>query len=280
MNFKFLKIFLFRVLRVFRGRKADPRAQAVDRIFAEEDGAGENEPRDAAEAVFAEVYAEVYTESLPDGKKVDRLLSRKKSLSEVLQKDEKGGKNMKLIVGLGNPGAKYVGTRHNVGYEILAELARRHGSGSVKTKFQGEILEGNIAGQKVVFLSPITYMNLSGRSVRPCFDFYKIEKTDLLILCDDVNLPLGKIRVRVKGSAGGQKGLADIIRVMGGDDVSRLRVGVDEPPAGRDLADYVLSKFTAKERELMNVAVMTAADAVELWVLSGIDRCMEKYNGR
>ena len=275
MNFKFLRLFLFRIFRAFRGRKVDSRTQAVNQIFSEDGenfGAGENPPRDAAEAVFAEVYAE----SLPDGKKVDRLLSRKKSLSEVLAKDEK---KMKLIVGLGNPGAKYVGTRHNVGYEILAELARRHGSGRVKSKFQGEILEGTVAGVKVVFLSPITYMNLSGRSVRPCFDFYKIEKPDILVLCDDVNLPLGKIRVRAKGSAGGQKGLADIIRVMGGDDVSRLRVGVDEPPAGRDLSDFVLSKFTAKERELMNVAVMTAADAVELWITSGIERCMEKYNG-
>ncbi|MDO4549922.1 MAG: aminoacyl-tRNA hydrolase [Planctomycetia bacterium] len=185
---------------------------------------------------------------------------------------------MKLIVGLGNPGAKYNGTRHNVGYEILSELARRHASGRVKAKFQGEILEGNITGHKVIFLSPITYMNLSGRSVRPCFDFYKILKSDLLILCDDVNLPVGKIRVRPGGSAGGQKGLADIIRQMGGDDIPRLRVGVGAPPAGWDLADFVLSKFSSKDRLLMDVAIMTAADAVETWVTAGIERCMDRYN--
>ena len=266
--------FILKLVSHF-SQKKDVRHQVVDRLFEEEDTRNSEirEPRDASEQVFAEVY----TESLPDERGVDVLLSRKNSVCEIFGEDSRR-KKMKLIVGLGNPGGKYVGTRHNVGYEILAELARRHGSGSVKAKFQGEILEGNLAGVKVVFLSPVTYMNLSGRSVRPCFDFYKVEKTDLLILCDDVHLPLGKIRVRAKGSAGGQKGLADIIRVMGGDDVPRLRVGVDEAPAGRDLADFVLSRFNTKEREIMNVAVMTAADAVELWVTGGMERCMERYN--
>ena len=244
----------------------------MDRIFSDEDSVRE-EPGSPVEAVFSQADAE----RVPDKKGVDKLLSRKTSVQEALLTNPQRGR-MKLIVGLGNPGGKYVGTRHNVGYEILAELGKRHGSGGVKSRFQGEVLEGNIAGTKVIFLSPTTYMNLSGRSVRPCFDFYKVEKVDLLVLCDDVNLPLGKIRVRTKGSAGGQKGLADVIRVMGGDDVPRLRVGVDEPPAGRDLADFVLTRFTSKERELMNVAVMTAADAVEVWVASGAERCMERYN--
>lgn len=264
--------------RLFGGKKS-PEAEARARVFSEESGENaawdvENpsQPRDAAEAVFAQTYAD----SLPDERGVDKLLSRKKAVREVL--DNPRSTKMKLVVGLGNPGGKYVGTRHNVGYEILAELGRRHGTGRAKSKFQAELLEVNIAGAKVVLLSPVTYMNLSGRSVRPCVDFYKIAKEDILVLCDDVNLPVGKIRVRAKGTAGGQKGLADVIRVMGGDDVPRLRVGIGEPPASWAMADYVLSKFTAKEIEEMKISVLNAADAVELWIASGIETCMNKYN--
>ncbi len=265
-------------LRKWFGGKKNPQADVRDRVFSDESGENavwldENaRPRDAAEAVFAETYAE----SLPNERGVDKLLARKKGVREVSGNPRSA--KMKLVVGLGNPGGKYAGTRHNVGYDILTELGRRHGSGSVKSKFQAELLEGNIAGTKVVFLSPVTYMNLSGRSVRPCADFYKIEKEDMLILCDDVNLPLGKIRVRPKGSAGGQKGLADVIRAMSGDDVPRLRVGVGEPPAGWAMADYVLSKFTAKEAVEMKISVLNAADAVEMWIASGMEACMNKYN--
>lgn len=260
-------------------RRKSPEEEALDRVFSEESGEDAvwnaeslSRPRDAAEAVFAEAY----TDSQPDERGVDKLLARKKAVREVLENPR--STKMKLVVGLGNPGAKYVGTRHNIGYEILAELGRRHGTGRVKSKFQAELLEVNVAGTKVVLLSPVTYMNLSGRSVRPCVDFYKIEKEDMLILCDDVNLPVGKIRVRAKGTAGGQKGLADVIRVMGGDDVPRLRVGVGEPPASWAMADYVLSKFTAKETEEIKIAVLNAADAVEMWIASGIETCMNRYN--
>ncbi|MDO4576003.1 MAG: aminoacyl-tRNA hydrolase [Planctomycetia bacterium] len=187
---------------------------------------------------------------------------------------------MKLIVGLGNPGAKYVGTRHNMGYEVLAELGRRYGTGRPKMKFQGEVLEAEIHGERVILLSPTTYMNLSGQSVRPCVDFYKIAVSDVLVICDDVSLPTGKLRIRAKGSSGGQKGLADVIRVMGGADVARLRIGIGEKPAGWDLADYVLSKFSKAEAELISAAVQRAADAAAMWVVQGLSRCMDAYNGQ
>src|ERR671924_550829 len=112
---------------------------------------------------------------------------------------------MKLIVGLGNPGRKYAGTRHNIGFDVLAELARKHGQAPPRAKFQGEVAEAAIEGEKVLLLTPLTYMNLSGSSVQPARDFYKLTNDDILVICDDFNLPLGKLRMRRKGSAGGQK---------------------------------------------------------------------------
>ena len=121
-------------------------------------------------------------------------------------------------------------------------------------------------------------MHLSGQCVRPFVDFYKVEISDVLIICDDVNLPVGKLRIRTQGSAGGQKGLADCIRALATDQLTRLRIGVGDKPASWDLADYVLSKFDKKDRELIDVAVQTAADAVEVWAKEGADRAMTKYN--
>ena len=138
---------------------------------------------------------------------------------------------MKLIVGLGNPGRKYAGTRHNVGFEVLAELGRRAAAGRPRTKFQAELLEAMVGGEKVLLLSPLTYMNRSGSSVQPARDFYQLDNEDLLIICDDINLPLAKLRFRAKGSSGGQKGLEDILRRLGTDQVPRLRLGVGQPPA-------------------------------------------------
>jgi PTH1 family peptidyl-tRNA hydrolase len=186
---------------------------------------------------------------------------------------------MKLIVGLGNPGRKYEGTRHNVGYEVLAELGRRHGSGRAKRKFQAELLEATVAGEKVLLLSPVTYMNRSGSSVQPARDFYQLSSQELLIICDDINLPLAKLRIRAKGSAGGQKGLADILQRLGTEQVPRLRVGIGEPPASWDAADYVLGRFSQKERSEIEVAAMRAADVAEDWVVRGIEECMNQYNG-
>ena len=185
---------------------------------------------------------------------------------------------MKLVVGLGNPERKYHGTRHNIGFEVLAELARRHASGKVKTKFHGEIVEASVAGEKITLLSPLTYMNRSGSSVVEAVRFFKVELPELLVICDDFNLPLAKLRFRPRGSAGGQKGIGDIIQRLGTEEFGRLRIGIGEPPPRWDAADYVLSKFKKEEIPEMEEAVRRAADAVAVWVDQGIDACMNQFN--
>ena len=127
-------------------------------------------------------------------------------------------------------------------------------------------------------MCPITYMNRSGASVLAARDFYKLELSDLLIVCDDFSLPLAKIRVRAKGSSGGQKGLEDVIRRLGSNEFSRLRIGVGSPPEQWDVADYVLSKFTTKEHDEVDTVIKQAADAAACWVREGIDKCMNQYN--
>jgi peptidyl-tRNA hydrolase, PTH1 family len=185
---------------------------------------------------------------------------------------------MKIIVGLGNPGPKYVGTRHNVGFEVLARFARKHLAGPVKNKFQGEIAEADVGNEKVLLLSPLTYMNLSGASVLAARDFYKVDLSDILVICDDFNLPLAKLRMRASGSAGGQKGLDDILRRLGSQAVPRLRLGIGVPPPQWDVANYVLSKFTKDEQPLVEEAYARAVEATGDWVTRGITECMNKYN--
>jgi PTH1 family peptidyl-tRNA hydrolase len=185
---------------------------------------------------------------------------------------------MKLIVGLGNPGRKYVGTRHNVGWEVVAEAARQFGRTPPRAKFEGEVVEADIAGEKVWLLCPHTYMNRSGVSVQSARDFYKLENQDLILVCDDINLPLAKLRFRAKGSSGGQKGLQDVIRCLGTEEFARLRMGIGLPPPQWDAVDYVLSKFTTDERREIDGAISTAAKALEDWVSHGIDFCMNRYN--
>jgi PTH1 family peptidyl-tRNA hydrolase len=185
---------------------------------------------------------------------------------------------MKLVVGLGNPGRKYVGTRHNVGFAVLEELSRRHAAASPRKAYGGEAVEANIGGERALLLAPHTYMNRSGQSVRQAVDFYKIEPADVLVICDDMNLPLGQLRIRIKGSDGGQKGLADTIRHLGTDDVPRLRIGIDRPPENWDGADYVLAKFTKEESEEAAIAVQRAADAVAVWAAEGVDAAMNRFN--
>ena len=185
---------------------------------------------------------------------------------------------MKLIVGLGNPGAQYKDTRHNVGFEVAARLAKQFGSGTPRGRFQGETVEATIAGQKALLLTPLTFMNLSGGSVLAARDFYKIELEGILIVCDDFNLPLAKLRLRAKGTAGGQNGLANILERLGTDDVPRLRIGIGTPPPGRDPAGYVLSRFTKDEQPVMAEALDRAANAAAAWAESGIAEAMNKYN--
>ena len=185
---------------------------------------------------------------------------------------------MKLVVGLGNPGRKYEGTRHNVGYMILAGLARKFGLPPLKDKFRAEVMEAELGGQKALLMTPLTFMNLSGLSVVEAKNFYKIPEQDLLVICDDLNLPLGKLRIRVKGASGGQKGLEDIIRRLGTEDFPRLRVGIGNPPENWDWADFVLSKFTKDEQPTIEESIVRAAEAVEAWAREGIEYCMNNYN--
>ncbi len=186
---------------------------------------------------------------------------------------------MKLVVGLGNPGRRYEGTRHNVGFIVVGELAKKYSASGQKNRFQGETAEIVVDGEKILLLTPTTYMNLSGASVLAARDFYKIPQEDLLIVCDDLNLPLAKLRMRATGSAGGQKGLEDIIRRLGTDVFARLRIGIGSPPDGWSWPDFVLSKFTKEEIPAMEQAVARTIEAIEGWVREGVQSCMNRYNG-
>jgi len=185
---------------------------------------------------------------------------------------------MKILAGLGNPGREYEGTRHNIGFELLRELAGRYDGPRPKAKFDAEIVEISIGSERLLLLAPQTYMNLSGRSVRKAVDFYQATPADVLVACDDINLPLGRIRLRASGSAGGQKGLADILRQLGTQEVPRLRMGVGSPPAGRDASGYVLGRFGKSEMPVVESMVRAAADAVEVWVREGLAAAMNRYN--
>jgi len=185
---------------------------------------------------------------------------------------------MKVIVGLGNPGRKYVGTRHNVGFEVLARLARQHGADAVRGRFDAEIADITTGGERLLLAAPQTYMNLSGRSVRQILDFYKLDADRLLIVCDDLNLDVGRLRLRASGSAGGQKGLQDTINHLGTQDFARLRIGIGRPPGRMDATAYVLQKFSAADRELIDEAVVRAADAAVLWATDGVQTAMNSVN--
>ena len=186
---------------------------------------------------------------------------------------------MKLVVGLGNPGPKYAGTRHNIGFDVLDYLAAAPGVGRWRSRFEGLVTEAVEGAEQVLLMKPETFMNLSGRAVRAAMDFYKLAPAALLVVCDDIALPLGKLRARAKGSDGGQKGLRSIREQLGTDEYPRLRIGVGSPGEYLDAADYVLSRFKPGERAAVDGAVAQAAQAVLLWVRQGIDVCMNRVNG-
>lgn len=185
---------------------------------------------------------------------------------------------MKLVTGLGNPGRKYEGTRHNLGFEVIQRLAARFAAPSPRVKFEAELTEIDVGGERVLLLAPQTYMNLSGRSVRQTLDFFKLSPADLLVISDDLNLPCGQIRLRGSGTAGGQKGLQNIIDQVGTNQFARLRIGIDRPPGGRDATDYVLQRFSQSERERIASAVDKSADGVEVWVREGLNPAMNRVN--
>lgn len=189
------------------------------------------------------------------------------------------GSGLKMVVGLGNPGAKYNGTRHNIGFEVLAKLQDRLGAASPRAKFEGQFTTAATDGVSLLLVWPLTYMNNSGRCVQAMASFYKVNhEQDVLVVCDDLSLPLGKLRFRASGSAGGQKGLNDILRAFGGQTVARLRIGIDPAPPQWDAADYVLGRFREDERATVDKAVADAAEAVLSWATRGIAFCMNKFN--
>ena len=185
-----------------------------------------------------------------------------------------------LLVCLGNPGKDYEGTRHNIGFMAADELARRENVKINKLRYRALTGEIKAGGQRVLVLKPQTYMNLSGEAVREAAQFYKIPADHVLVIYDDVSLPVGKLRVRPSGSAGGHNGLKNIIQHLGTDQFPRLRVGVGEKPhPGYDLADWVLGKFVGEDKKAIDGAVKRAADAIECILAEGIDRGMGKFNG-
>jgi PTH1 family peptidyl-tRNA hydrolase len=185
---------------------------------------------------------------------------------------------VKLLVGLGNPGSAYEGTRHNVGFDVLEILARRAGGPGRRARFQGETAQVSIRGCQGLLVWPLTWMNLSGSCVLAARDFYKTDDADMLVICDDFNLPAGTIRLRPSGSAGGQNGLADIIRRLGTTAVPRLRVGIGPVPPAWKPADFVLGRFSKPEREAFAPTLERAADAAEEWAAVGIQAAMNRYN--
>lgn len=186
---------------------------------------------------------------------------------------------MKIVVGLGNPGQKYEGTRHNVGFDVLAELAHRGQAARPKIRFEASLTEVLCGAEKLLLVAPQTFMNLSGRSVQQVVKFYQSPLSDLIIVSDDLNLKTGQIRLRATGSAGGQKGLQSILTCLGSVEICRLRIGIGRPAGEMETVDYVLSRFRKEELNVMDDAIRRAASAVETWATGGIELAMNKYNG-
>lgn len=186
---------------------------------------------------------------------------------------------MYVIVGLGNPGMKYEGTRHNMGFDVVDRLVVEHKIPQAGTKFHSLYGNGWIGSERVVLAKPLTYMNLSGTAVRELVDFYKIDPSrELIVITDDIALEPGRIRIRKQGSAGGQNGLKHIIQCLGTQEFIRVRVGTGAKPEGWDLVDWVLSRFSKEDRALVDKAIVEAANAVTAIVTDGIDAAMNKYN--
>jgi PTH1 family peptidyl-tRNA hydrolase len=185
---------------------------------------------------------------------------------------------LRLVVGLGNPERRYELTRHNVGFMVLEELLRRHAFGRSKAKFHGRCWTGSLAGRPVLLLAPQTYMNRSGLAVAQCAGFYRLAPESLLVVMDDMALPLGRLRARAGGSAGGHKGLGDIIAALGAQQVPRLRVGIGQPAPGAAAVQHVLDEFGSDQRPVIAEAIARAAAAVEDWIAHGITYVMDRYN--
>lgn len=185
---------------------------------------------------------------------------------------------MKCIIGLGNPGKKYVKTRHNVGFMVIDELARRHHFQLSKEKFNGLYTIELIDGEKVAFLQPQTFMNLSGDCILPFIDYYKVDLANIIVLYDDLDLPVGKIRLRQKGGHGGHNGLRSTIDRLGTRNFKRLRVGIGRPKTNQPIVDYVLNKFSREQQEDVQLSINLAADACEQWLKEDFNQVMNAFN--
>ena len=184
---------------------------------------------------------------------------------------------MKLVVGIGNPGRRYEGTRHNVGFDVIETLGRADGIDVRRKRFDALIGEGRIRDVPVVLMKPQTFVNVTGKAVRPALDFWKLSPDDVLVVCDDANIELGRLRIRRGGSSGGHRGLESIETHLGTDAYPRLRIGIGR--RGEDLVDHVLGRFSKAERQVMDETIIDAARAVGVWLVGGIDVCMNEFNG-
>src|SRR5205814_9116570 len=191
---------------------------------------------------------------------------------------------MKLVVGLGNPGREYVGTRHNIGFEVVDRLANKLGWPEVtKKRFDGLTIDGNVellsgGTEKVLLLKPLTFMNLSGNAVKAAMSFYQLTPADIVIVLDDLALPCGRLRLRGSGSSGGHNGLKDIERALGTNEYPRLRIGIDPAPPPIRGKDYVLGRFTTEQRKLLEPAIDRATGAILTWIDKGIEPAMSQFN--
>jgi len=186
---------------------------------------------------------------------------------------------MKLIVGLGNPGTAYLGSRHNIGFLAVKELARQKKAVFKKGLFSSSLTTKiNLAKESVLLAMPLTFMNLSGPAVKALFRKYKLDPGAILVICDDMDLEFGRQKIRARGSSGGQRGLQSIIEAFGFEDFARLRVGIGRPRRGHDPSDYVLENFSAKEKEELPEVVGRAATAALMWAQNGITETMNIYN--
>lgn len=186
---------------------------------------------------------------------------------------------MFIIAGLGNPKKEYDNTRHNVGFALIDALAEKYNISVMDVKHKALIGKGMINGERVLLVKPLTYMNLSGESIRAVVDYYKVNPaSELIVVSDDISLNPGQIRVRKKGSAGGHNGLKNIIQHLGSEAFLRIRIGVGEKPAGYDLADYVLGHFSKEEKPLIEEGISKAMDAAAILLEGDADRAMNEFN--
>lgn len=187
---------------------------------------------------------------------------------------------MKIIAGLGNPGEKYSNTRHNIGFMVITELAKRFRNVNRSYKFDGLLGDFFFGGEKVLIFQPMKYMNKSGAPLGKVMDYFDLKPQDLLVVHDDLDLDLGKMKFKRNGSSGGHNGIKSIITKLGTQDFKRLKIGIDRPPANLEAADYVLTKFRSEEKEVTNKTIEKAVMGIELFLNENIQQAMNKYNGQ